>query len=712
MRLLRIAAVTLLFVPAAFAVQPQFWRVSTAEEFLAGESKGVAVTSRGELRPAPSAMKLASVSDPFVLSQVRDGEGNIFIGTGNEGKVYRVAGGTAKQIFKAAEPEIYSMLWHKGQLLVASSPNGKIYRVDPVTGNSTVFFAPESGYIWALASAGDAVLVATGTEGKLFRVAADGKATVLYDAPELHIRSLAVLPDGRVWAGGAGEGRIYEISAAGVGRALYDSAMSEISAIYFDRASGFGWAAAAASALPAAAPAKVEASKGVAPQPTGTAAEAPKPGEVAASAVDVSFSFESQSAAPTGVSELYRIHPDGYVEVMRKFDREIVYALSDGGNGALLAATGPNGRIYKLSKGDIELIANVPEKQVVSATRSGSDLLVTTTNAGAVYRINDTLEGVNEFKSPVKDLERFSQIGEFRIDGRNVGSVKFAIRTGNTNTPDETWSAWTESRGASGPLSVSPARYAQFRVELPTSSSIDAVVVSYINRNVGPIVDSIVVYDPGVVFVSSSYPAGPGIVEATNPDEHGIFTSLDNPRDRNDPGKRLFRKGYRTIAWKVRDENGDATRASLYFRRHGAEKWLRMREKTEESAMNFDSSQLPDGTYELRVVATDAPDNPATPLEGERFGEEFLVDNTAPTVRKNNRGFSIIDQSSPLVRVEYSIDAEKWIRIAPDDSMLDSTNENFTLPASDIAGKFVTIRAVDAQFNVTTQTLAASATSN
>lgn len=707
MRLLRIA-VSFLIVPAAFAVQPQFWRTSSAEEFLAGESKGVAVTSRGELRPAPSATRLASVTDPFVLSQARDGEGNIYIGTGNEGKVYRVAGGVTKQIFKTTEPEIYALLWHKGQLLVGSSPNGKVYKVDPSTGTSTVFFSAESGYIWALASAGDSVLVATGTEGKLHRVTSDGKSTVLYDAPELHIRSLAVLPDGRILAGGAGEGRIYEISAAGTGRALYDSAMSEISAIYFDRTTNFGWAAAAASSLPTSAPAKLDASKQAPPQQTTAGAEAGKPAEVSTSATEVSFSFESSASAPSGASELYRIHPDGYVEVMRKFDREIVYALSDGGGGALLAASGPNGRIYRLLNGDIELIANVPEKQIVSAQRVGSDLLVTTTNSGAVYRIDEVPAATNEFKSPVKDLDRFSRIGEFRLEGKNLASVKFAIRTGNTNTPDETWSGWTEARGASGPLSVAAARYAQFRVELPQASSVDSVAISYVNRNVGPIVDSIVVYEPGVIFVSSAYPAGPGVVEATNPDEHGIFTSLDNPRDRNDPGKRLFRRGYRTIAWKVRDENGDSTRSSLFFRRQGSEPWLRMRENIEESAMNFDSSQLPDGLYELRVVATDAPDNPSTPLEGVRVGEVFLVDNTAPSIQVSDRGFAVSDSASPIVRVEYSIDAEKWIRIAPVDAVLDSTNELFTLPSTDLSGKFVTVRAVDAQFNVTTQTLATS----
>jgi len=37
-----------------FAVVPQFWRVRTADDFLAGEIEGYAVTARGELRAAPA----------------------------------------------------------------------------------------------------------------------------------------------------------------------------------------------------------------------------------------------------------------------------------------------------------------------------------------------------------------------------------------------------------------------------------------------------------------------------------------------------------------------------------------------------------------------------------------------------------------------------------------------------------------------------------
>ena len=59
----------LLVSTSVFAVAPQFWRVQAAEDFLGGELEGFALTSRGELRPAPAMRKLATFTDPFVLSQ-------------------------------------------------------------------------------------------------------------------------------------------------------------------------------------------------------------------------------------------------------------------------------------------------------------------------------------------------------------------------------------------------------------------------------------------------------------------------------------------------------------------------------------------------------------------------------------------------------------------------------------------------------------------
>jgi len=708
----------------AFAVAPQFWRVNAAEDFLAGEGEGFAITSRGELKAAPAMKKIATLTDPFVLSQTAAPNGDRFLGTGNDGKVYRLRGEELKLLFTAPEPEIYAVAFRDGALYAGSSPNGKVYRVDPESGKQTVFYDPKQAYIWALEVLDNGDLaVATGVEGKLFRVTPKGEGKVLYDSADTHIRSIAQRRNGDILAGGSGKGRIYEIARDGSAHALFESPLNEISSIFVD-ANGVGWAAGVSNVLPSAAPAKPQGgAKGgqqqqqqQGSQPSGDAAK--KEGETATANVEVSFSFDEggAAAAQAGSAEVYRINADDFVETVRKFDREMVYALSGGNNGVLLA-TGPNGRIYELRDGELALLGAVPEKQVVSISTAGTTTLITTTNSGAVYRMENGLATNAEFRSAAKDVERFSRFGHYRVLGRNLGngSVALAFRSGNTRTPDATWSNWSAAQASlEGSVSAPAARYVQWKMTMPkpaADAAIDEVTVAFINRNIAPEIDAVVVQDPAVVFISSAYPASPQVVEATNPDEYGIFSSLDNPRDRSaaEQGKRVFRKGFRTVTWRASDDNGDSLRYSLAFRLKGTDRWLRLRDNMEESQLNFDTSQLPDGRYELRLTVTDAPDNPDMALTDIKEGVEFQVDNRPPSIAVTEKGDDVMvritDDASPVGRVEYSADAQRWIRLTPGDGIADSRDETYDLKRNAVEGKFVIIRAVDGYYNVATQSI-------
>lgn len=716
---IRAIVLTLLVSTSAFAVAPQFWRVRSADEFLAGEIDGLSVTSRGELRPAPRVTKVASFTDPFLLSQTAAPNGDHFFGTGNDGRIYRLRGTETKVLYTAPEPEIYAVAFRDGSLYAATSPNGKIYRVNPEDGKATVFFDPKQAYIWALQFLDNGDLaVATGVDGKLFRVTPKGESKLWFDATDSHIRSMAPRKDGSLLVGSSGKARIYELQPDGTAHALYDSSLNEISAIYVDP-NGVGWASGVSNVLPSSAPSKPAPAKtpqAATPSGSGTATTSETKKEEGT--VEVSYSFDDQTPAvsQTGSGELYRINPDGFVEIARKFEREMVYAISGGRDGAVLLSTGPQGRMYEVKGSEAALIATVPEKQVVSIETGGSSTLVTTTNRGAVYRLENGPSAKAEFRSAAKDVERFSRFGHYRIEGTDLGSehVAIAFRSGNTRTPDATWSAWSKPLAApEGNVDVPPGRYAQWRLTTPKPAAgvvIDSVTVGYVNRNIAPVIDTVIIQDPAVVFVSGAYPASPQVLEATNPDEYGIFTSLDTPRDKNDQGKKLFRKGFRTVSWRGHDENGDSLRYSVAFRRTGSERWLRLRDNMEEMQLNFDTSQLPDGPYELQLSVTDALDNPDAPLSDVKQGIEFVVDNTPPLIAVSTAAggdvtIRVTDKLSPVGKVEYSIDAQRWLRLTPIDGIADSANETYNIPRASISGHFVIVRAVDAFFNVATQSV-------
>jgi hypothetical protein len=366
--------------------------------------------------------------------------------------------------------------------------------------------------------------------------------------------------------------------------------------------------------------------------------------------------------------------------------------------------------------GDAALIANVPEKQIVSIAQDNGAILITTTNSGAVYRMENAPSEKAEFRSVAKDIERFSRFGHYRIEGNGIGDGHLAIafRSGNTRTPDATWSNWsTPSSTTDGKVDAPAGRYLQWKLTMPKPSPdvvVSSVVIGFMNRNVAPVIDAVSVQDPAVVFISSSYPSSPQVVEATNPDEYGIFTSLDSPRDKNDPGKKVYRKGFRTVNWRAHDENGDSLRYALSFRAKGSENWLRLRDNMEESQINFDTSQMPDGRYEVRLAVSDAQDNPEMPLTDVKENIDFQVDNTPPSVTVTNQGDDIVvrvaDTAGTIGKVEYSIDAQKWIRLIPTDGIADSNDETYRLRRSDVAGKFVIVRAVDSFYNVATSEVA------
>ena len=197
-----VAVACLAASPAAQAAQPQFWQLEGARDFLDGDTEGLSIDSEGRVRLAPATRVLQDPEAPYVWSLARDAEGRLYVGTGNDGKVFRVEAGKASLLFDAAELEVHALAVGKdGRLYVGTAPDGKVYAVDRA-GKSEVYFDPTDKYIWALAFDDQGrLLVATGAEGRIHRVTAKDKSEVLFTSPEGHITALAVDAAGNTYAG-------------------------------------------------------------------------------------------------------------------------------------------------------------------------------------------------------------------------------------------------------------------------------------------------------------------------------------------------------------------------------------------------------------------------------------------------------------------------------------------------------------------------------
>src|SRR3954451_15821674 len=163
------------FVLPVRAGQPVVWETSGRTELLKGDSRGVSISDTGVLMLAPKLSELFNTQQTYVWSTAVDNQGNIFLGTGHDGKIFRVtASGSGSLFYDAAELDVTSMVAKDGVLYAGTSPDGKVYRITP-DGKADVYFDPADKYIWSLALMPDGSLaVGTGDNGKLYRVRTAG----------------------------------------------------------------------------------------------------------------------------------------------------------------------------------------------------------------------------------------------------------------------------------------------------------------------------------------------------------------------------------------------------------------------------------------------------------------------------------------------------------------------------------------------------------
>src|SRR5262245_58630583 len=86
------------------AASPTFWTVSSQADFLKGDVEDLSIDSDGRMFLGPAASVLGETSAPFLWSLVSAPDGSLWAGSGNEGKVLKIAkDGTVTTFFDAPE---------------------------------------------------------------------------------------------------------------------------------------------------------------------------------------------------------------------------------------------------------------------------------------------------------------------------------------------------------------------------------------------------------------------------------------------------------------------------------------------------------------------------------------------------------------------------------------------------------------------------------
>lgn len=680
----RLIAIALLVPGLAFAAAERTWTPLVRGQVPAGEAKGAAPTSRGTIEPAPESTELAAPASPYLWALAVAG-GAVYAGSGDSGEVWRVPenGSAAKSIHDAAESQAQVLVAADGALVAGFNPGARIVRMrTDGTKVEPVLDAAEE-YVWTVLPErkGKALLVGVGSPGKVYRVepGSGAEAQVVLDAGDSHVRSLAFAKDGRLLAGTDGRGLVIRAEKKGGRFVLFDAPRREISSISV-AADGTIWFAAVgaeeATEVPAAAPV-------AAPSPTPVPPTDPKKG-------------------PAG--QLYRMRPDGFSELVWTAPGPGMYSVLADGDGALVA-TGDPAAVWRVdADGVSRKILDPSAGQATALVRDRDAVVVATANPSKVLRLSPKRRTDGVFESGALDAGGFARWGRLSWSASDAKNVELATRTGNTATPDASWSAWSRGVPADGGAIASPpARYLQYRVTIDAgaASEVSRIEAVYRVENRAPKVDTVLIEEPGVTLTP----------KADAPPTYALPPEQKPAPIRKElPQKRGYERGWRAARWTSSDPDGDDLVFDVYLRGEGESVWRPLAKSLPESYTTWETASLPDGRYELRVVANDTPVNGAgNGLTGERISMPFDLDSTPPKVesasaRREKGGLRVSFTATDAVGIaagHASVDGGEWVPLVAEDGLADSERERFSAVLEDPGpgAHVVVLRATDRSGN-------------
>ncbi|MDZ7316436.1 MAG: hypothetical protein ONB24_09965 [candidate division KSB1 bacterium] len=665
-------AIVFLFVLVA-AVFGKSVVFDTKSDFERGKLFNVAVIADGRLTAAPAVKKLFESEESTIWTAVGDSRGRIYLSTGNEGRILcREPDGQVRTLFDAEEIFFFALaVDRQDRLYAGASPGGKIYQITP-DGQSRLFFSASAEYIWDLQfDARGRLLIATGKPGRIVRIDERNRTETLFQGEVDHVRTLAVRND-TLFFGTGGRGYVFRLAADGKPFVLYDPKMEEVHRLLLEDQ----------SLLFAAALNRV------------TSAGAVGQKDTTAEADEDEDALRLMGKSGSISSSFFRISPYGYGKDLWVGSSDRIQTAAHFKDKLLIGCASPAKLILLDRNGESSLLSRLTEQQVSSFLQTRGRFFFTTAHPARLYELTESLADSLWYESEVIDANTSSQWSKLMIEGSGVQGITIFTRTGNTEQATAYWSSWQPAtRSGDLYLVSSPAaRFFQWKaVWNDRKAVIDKVTVNYAQSNQAPEVTMVVVHPPDEVYEAEGGEKGDGI----------IFPAP--------LGQKQNKRGFRCADWTFEDANFDKLVFSLSYRRVGEQLWRKMAGNLSVNVYSWDSMQMADGWYELKITANDSLSNPKEKsLKGERVSRPFLVDNSAPSLEnyrvtagpKPSVEFEVKDAWLPIKSAQISIDAGKWEPLYPVDGLFDAPYESFRFQLPDERPHDVAIKVEDQNGNV------------
>lgn len=658
----------------AHAVVTSTLTVESYKDFDKGEAEAAFITSLGEVRPGWDS-KRTDLETGGVWSSALAPDGALFIGTDDDGSVYRLAKDKLDKLasIESAVAIVSLALAADGALYAGTMPGGEIWRIDSATGKANKLVALEEvESVWALAVDAEqkTLYAGTGAKGKLFAVdLGSGKASVVFDTEDKRITAVLVARDGSVWLGTSEKAQVFRYDPKSKrARAIADFAGNEISALADAGESVIAAVNDFEEPITVGIKTKGAVDKAEKKKRDGEQPKLPKKGETPGADDRPNESSEPQrKRARKGTGALYRLFGDGRGEQVHALTATYFTVVAVTPEGQVFAGAGDKGRIYLIDMDDSVSTALDVEERVIAGLHIGAAgrLVFVTSDAAAAYRTTGKAKKAS-YTSDVFDTDVPSRFGKIVWHGQ--GDVKIETRTGNTAEPGVGWSEFSAPRDvkpSGGPsrsarMTSPVGRYVQFRVTFAgEGDSLRKARLYYLPHN---------------------RPSELQEVEAAPEAESKGVTLAAGAVEPRSPVIKL--------SWKVENPDGDTTSYRLEVRREGDVLWRPIATEKKpftSTKYSWNTETFPDGWYRLRVTASDERGNSSDRARvSHKISRLFLVDNQKPSIDGVSVSYPsasarAVDAMSPIAEVAYAVDDGPWRVGACNDGIFDDTTEMLRL---------------------------------
>ncbi len=652
------------------------WDVSSHADFDKGETEGAAIEAsgritvgflpaRGELPGttafsclATSSGALVGTADAATIQRIVAGKRKRDDGKGKKkGKKADASEGddlprlAVEEVAKLDGVVVSAMAaLPGGDIVAATLPGGKLVRVDG-KGKVTPFATLAVDQIWGLMVHQNRLVVGTGPKGELWSLSLAGKdAKLILDVEEKDLLSLIAVGN-EIVVGVAPQAKLYRVTKELGGELLQDFSGDEVRALALTK-----------TGLVAAVNTFADRKLGSLDALTKTLDRTSMVGQAPAGSLDGERAIQADGAV---------YHVD--LGPKRDLDRAIeapwvmwlernkqyfsdVLALDD--VGTVLVSSSEEGKIYRVrGPRDVATVADLEERQATALCRvPKGPVIAAAAHGAAVYELGAAAAKKARYVTDVLDTSQPASFGSVRL--RGDGALTLRARSGPTDEPDKRWTDWKtvalvrEDGALRGSLSSLPhRRYLQLDVGLGApDAELRAIEVFYAPENLPP-----------------------------------LLTQVDVDRPDLDEAEREPKV---TISWKVDARDDDELMYDVRVRPEGGDDgdWIGLGPKDElvtKKELKWDISTVPDGVYEIEVVASDEPSNGSSRARtDELVSAPFVVDRQRPAIGKPSVSGDRIkgnatDVGGYVHDVSFAIDGGPMRAASPSDGLFDSDNEGF-----------------------------------